>query len=44
MCVCLVCGGVGGEWVRGFDQGLELYGGVMSVLDVSLDYLCRWQV
>ena len=27
--VCLGCGGVGGEWVGGFDYSLE--GGVMSV-------------
>ena len=34
MCLCLDCvcvGGVGGEWVGGFDQGLEGWGGVMSV-------------
>ena len=29
--VCLGCGGVGGEWVGGLDQGLEGWGGVMSV-------------
>ena len=34
VCLCLVCGGVGGEggeWVGGLDQGLEGWGGVMSV-------------
>ena len=31
MCLCLDCGGVGGEWVGGFDQGLEGWGGVMPV-------------
>ena len=33
-CVCFGCGGVGGvggEWVGGLDQGLEGWGGVMSV-------------
>ena len=25
------CGGVGGEWVGGLNQGLEEWGGVMSV-------------
>ena len=32
--VCLGCGGVsgvGGEWVGGLDQGLEWWGGVMSL-------------
>ena len=29
--VCLGCGGVGGEWVRGLDQGLDGWGSVMSV-------------
>ena len=29
--VCFGCGGVGGEWVGGLDQGLERWGGVMSV-------------
>ena len=33
-----------GEWVGGLDQGLEGWGGVMSVWVVSLDSLCRWQV
>ena len=28
MCLCFGCGGVGGEWVGGLDQGL---GGVMPV-------------
>ena len=28
---CFGCGGVGGEWVRGLDQGRERWGGVMSV-------------
>ena len=27
----LVCDGVGGAWVWGFDQGLEGWGGVMYV-------------
>ena len=33
-CMCLGCGGVcglGGEWVGGLDQGLDGWGGVMSV-------------
>ena len=29
--VCFGCGGVGGEWVGGLDQGLEWWGGVMYV-------------
>ena len=29
---------------REFDQGLEVWGGVMPVCVVSLGYLCRWQV
>ena len=29
--VCFGCGGVGGEWVKGLDQSLEGWGGVMSV-------------
>ena len=29
--VCLCCGGVGGEWVGGLDQGMEGWAGVMSV-------------
>ena len=29
---------------RSLDKGLERWGSVMSVLGVSLDYLCRWQV
>ena len=28
---CSGVGGVGGEWVGGLDQGLEWWGGVMSV-------------
>ena len=44
VCLCFGCGGVAGEWVGGLDQGLEWWGGVMSVCVVSLDYLCRWQV
>ena len=36
-------GGVGGEWVEGLDQGLEEWGGGMSVMVVSSDSLCRWQ-
>ena len=31
MCLCFGCGGVGGEWVGGLDQGRERWGGVMSV-------------
>ena len=34
VCLCLGCDGVGGicgEWLRGFDQGLEGCDGVMSV-------------
>ena len=34
VCLWFGCGGVGdvgGEWVGGFDQGLEGWGGVMSV-------------
>ena len=42
--LCFGCGGVGGEWVGGLDQGLERWDGVMSVCVVSLDSLCRWQV
>ena len=33
-CLCLSwgdVGGVGGEWLGGFEQGLEEWGGVMSV-------------
>ena len=47
VCLCLGCGGVcgvGGKWVWGLDEGLEGWGGVMSVRGVSLDYMCRWQV
>ena len=29
--VCLGCGGVGGEWVGGFYQDVEGWGGVMYV-------------
>ena len=31
MCLCFGCGGVGGEWIGGLDQGRERWGGVMSV-------------
>ena len=31
LCLRFGCGGVGGEWVGGMDQGLEEWGGVMSV-------------
>ena len=31
VCLCFGCGGVGGQWVGGLDQGLEGWGGVMSV-------------
>ena len=34
VCLSFGCGdvgGVGGEWVAGLDQGLEVWGGVMSV-------------
>ena len=37
---CGGVGGVGGEWVGGLDQGMKEWGGVMSVLVVSLDSLC----
>ena len=29
--LCFGCGGVGGEWVGCLDQGLEGWGGVMSM-------------
>ena len=44
VCLYLGCGGVGGEWVGGLDQGLEGWGGVISVRVVCLDSLCKWQV
>ena len=49
ICLCFGCGGVGvgvvgGEWVSSLCQGLEGWGGVMSVCSVSLDSLCLWQV
>ena len=31
MCGIMGCGGVGEEWIGGLDQGLEGWGGVMSV-------------
>ena len=31
VCLCLGCGGVGGERVGGLDQGLEGWRGVMYV-------------
>ena len=31
MCLCFGCGGVGGEWAWGLDQGRERWGGVLSV-------------
>ena len=34
VCLCFGCsgvGGVGGAWVGGLDQGMEVWGGVMSV-------------
>ena len=31
MSLCFGCGGVGGEWVGGLDQGRERWDGVMSV-------------
>ena len=45
VCLYFGCGGVGGiggEWVggRGLDQGLEGWGGVMSVLVVNLFCFC----
>ena len=40
MCPCFGCGGVGGEWVSGLDQGRERW----CYVCVSLDSLCRWQV
>ena len=30
VCMCFGCGGIGGEWVGGLDQGRERWGG-MSV-------------
>ena len=42
--MCLGCGGVGVEWVRGLEQGLEKWGGGMSVWVMSLDYLHIRQV
>ena len=33
MCVCLGCGGVGGEWVEGLNQGLEGWGCVCASPD-----------
>ena len=38
--MCFGCGGVGGEWVGGLDQGLEGW----CYVCVSLDSLCIWQV
>ena len=32
VCLCLGCSSVGGEWVGGLEQGLEEWGGVMTVL------------
>ena len=41
MCVgCSGVGGVGREWVGGLTHGLEGWGDVMYVCDVSLDHLC----
>ena len=40
MCVCLGCGGVGGEWVGGLDQGLEGWCYVCVSLDDRSRYLC----
>ena len=31
VCLCLGCAGVCGQWVGGFDQGLEGWSGIMSV-------------
>ena len=31
VCLCFGCGDVGGDGVGGLDQGLERWGGVMSV-------------
>ena len=31
VCLCFGCGGVGGEWVGGLDQGRERWDGGMSV-------------
>ena len=31
VCRCFGCGGVGREWVGGLEQGLEGWGGVMSM-------------
>ena len=30
-CLCFGCGGVGGEWIGGLDQGRERWGGSMSM-------------
>ena len=30
-CLCLCCGGVGGEWIWDLDHDLEGWDGVMSV-------------
>ena len=40
VCLCLGCGGVGGQWVGDLDKGLE----GRCYICVSLDSLCRWQV
>ena len=32
------------RWGWGLEQGLERWGGVMSVWVVSPDYVCRWQI
>ena len=42
MYLCLRCGGVGGEWAWDMDQCLEVWGGDMVVLVMSLDYLIIW--
>ena len=31
VCLCFNCGGVGGQWVGDLDQGLERWGGAISV-------------
>ena len=47
VCRCFGCGSVGGEGgelVGSLNQGLDRWGGVMSVCDASLYSLYRWQV
>ena len=42
VCLCLACGGVGGEWVGAWTRvWKEGWGGGGCYICVSLDYLCR---